>query len=371
MSSQNSSFARGVFQKLQGSSGFLRNPERSYQAGPEDVWVSPNLIRQYKLVDGADVTGSAINAARSRQLSEIETICGLPAPEFQNRIKYDRLKAIDPNQRIRLGDQGNISMRIVDIIAPIGKGTRGLIVSPPKAGKTRILEEIATAIAASEPETRLIVLLLDERPEEVTHFRRSVSAEVLASSNDQSIEAHVNLAELTLAHIRCEMECGRDVVVLMDSITRMARAFNSHGAGSNRTMTGGLDARALEIPRKFFGLARNIENGGSVTVIATALVDTGSRMDNFIFEEFKSTGNSEIVLDRSLADARIFPAINVRSSGTRKEELLFSDEEYTWLSGLRRKIAGLEPDVAMNGMLKLMRMAKSNSELMKKVKPDW
>ena len=202
--------------------------------------------------------------------------------------------------------------------------------------------------------------MIDERPEEVTHFRRSVEAEVLASSNDQSIDAHVNLAEMTLAHIRCEMESGRDVVILLDSITRMSRAFNLHGSGSRRTLSGGLDARALEIPRRFFGMARNVENGGSATVIATALVDTGSRMDNYIFEEFKSTGNSEIVLDRSLADARIFPAINIRSSGTRKEELLFSEEELDWISGLRRKIAGMEPERAMQGLLKMMKMALRN-----------
>ena len=362
---------RGVFQQIQGRSGFLRDPERSYQPGREDAWVSPALIKKYRLTSGADISGGAIKSERGWQLSTIDAICGLSGEQFHKREPFERLRAIDPDQRIRLGEDGNISMRIIELIAPIGKGTRGLIVSPPKAGKTRILEEIATAITISEPDVRLIVLLIDERPEEVTHFRRSVAAEVLASSNDQSIEAHVNLAELTLAHIRCELECGRDVVVLLDSITRMARAFNSHGSGSNRTMTGGLDARALEIPRKFFGMARNIEHGGSVTVIATALVDTGSRMDNFIFEEFKSTGNSEIVLDRALADLRIFPAINMRASGTRKEELLFSEQELTWLSGLRRKLAALEPDVAMNGMLKLIRMANSNAELIEKIKPNW
>jgi transcription termination factor Rho len=213
-------------------------------------------------------------------------------------------------------------------------------------------------------------LLIDERPEEVTHFRRSVECEVLASSSDQSIEAHVNLAELTLAHIRCELECGRDVVVLLDSITRMSRAFNQHGVGSRRTMSGGLDSRALEIPRRFFGLARNIEHGGSVTVVATALVDTGSRMDNYIFEEFKSTGNSEIVLDRSLADARIFPAVNLRSSGTRKEELLFNEPEMEWLARLRRRLAAMEPAMAMQAMLKIIDMAPTNDELIHNINLD-
>jgi len=371
MNSNNNLSVSGVFKRLDKGSGFLRNPETSYQPSKSDVWISPQLIRKYKLSDGADVKGSASQGNRGLQLSEIETICGLSVEEFQNRSRFERLLAIDPNERIRLGEGGNISMRIIELIAPIGKGTRGLIVSPPKAGKTQLLEEIARAIGESDPEIRVIVLLIDERPEEVTHFRRSVDAEVLASSNDQSLDAHVNLAELTLAHGRCELECGRDVVILVDSITRMARAFNLHGTSSNRTMTGGLDARALEIPRKFFGLARNIEDGGSVTVIATALVETGSRMDNFIFEEFKSTGNSEIVLDRGLADARIFPAINLRRSGTRKEELLFNEDEMDWLATLHRRLAGLEPELAMRAMLKLINMAPTNSELMEKVKVNF
>ena len=360
----------GVFKRLPKGSGFLRDPNRSFQPGPEDAWVSPQLIREYRLEDGAEISGFIKKSPKGLQLASIEKIGCVSPAEFKNRVRFDRLMAINPNERLRLGDSGLMSMRIIELIAPIGKGTRGLIVSPPKAGKTRILEEIAGAIRSSEPNVRIVVLLIDERPEEVTHFRRSVDAEVLASSNDQSIETHVNLAELTLAHIRCELECGRDVVVLVDSITRMSRAFNIHGTGSRRTLSGGLDARALEIPRRFFGLARNVENGGSVTVLATALVDTGSRMDNYIFEEFKSTGNSEIVLDRSLADARIFPAINIRSSGTRKEELLFSEEEMIWVSKLRRKIAGLEPDAAMHGMLKMMKMAETNEELIQKVKLD-
>ncbi len=357
-----------VFQRIGKGSGFLRDPNRSFQPGPDDIWVSPQFAREYRLEDGADITGKVKQGPKGLQLDSIEKICGEAPADFKNRIRFDRLSAVDPAERLHLGDSGIISMRIIELIAPIGKGTRGLIVSPPKAGKTRILEEIAVSIQKSDPDVRIIVLLIDERPEEVTHFRRSVDAEVLASSSDHSIDAHVNLAELTLAHIRCELEAGRDVVILLDSITRMSRAFNSHGTGSRRTLSGGLDARALEIPRRFFGLARNVENGGSVTVIATALVDTGSRMDNYIFEEFKSTGNSEIVLDRSLADARIFPAINIRSSGTRKEELLFTEAEMDWVSKLRRNIAHLEPDAAMKGLLKMMKMAKTNEEMMEKVR---
>jgi transcription termination factor Rho len=359
--------AHGVFKRLQTGSGFLRDPARSFQPGSDDVWVSPQLIREYKLEDGAEVLGTMQKTKKGVQLHTIEEICGENPAEFKNRVRFDRLMAVDPNDRLHLSDSGILSMRILELIAPIGKGTRGLIVSPPKAGKTRLLEEIAISIKVFDPKIRVIVLLIDERPEEVTHFRRSVDAEVLASSNDQSVEAHVNLAELTLAHARCELESSRDVVILLDSITRMSRAFNIHGTGSRRTMSGGLDARALEIPRRFFGLARNVEGGGSLTVIATALVDTGSRMDNFIFEEFKSTGNSEIVLDRALADARLFPAINIRSSGTRKEELLFSEDELAWVSKLRRQIGGLEPDVALKGVLKMMKMAKTNAELMEKV----
>jgi transcription termination factor Rho len=259
-------------------------------------------------------------------------------------------------------------MRIIELMAPIGKGTRGLIVAPPKTGKTRLLEELAIAIHHAEPDTRIIVLLIDERPEEVTHFRRSVPAEVLASSNDQTVESHIKLAELTLAHIRCELECGRDVVVLVDSITRMGRAFNKHDSSRGRTLSGGIGATALEIPRKFFGLARNVEGGGSVTVLATALIETGSRMDDYIFEEFKGTGNSEVVLDRSLAEVRVFPAINILASGTRKEELLYTEEEIDALRALRRVLADQEPRAAMEGLLKLVKTTANNDELLQRVR---
>ena len=356
----------GVFQRLKQGGGFLRDPALSYQPGSQDIWVSTQLIKQHGLTDGADVSGSAEQTKKGYQLVSLRSICEFDPERFKERNRFDKLLAINPEDRIHLGESGNVSMRIVDLIAPIGKGTRGLIVSPPKSGKTQLLEDMANAIHTSEPEVRVVLLLIDERPEEVTHFRRNVHGEVLASSSDQSIESHVNLAELTMAHIRCELECGRDVVVLLDSITRMARAFNTHGSGSRRTMSGGLDARALEIPRRFFGLARNIENGGSVTVIATAQVDTGSRMDGYIFEEFKSTGNSEIVLDRSLAEARIYPAINVLASGTRREELLYSDQEMQLLGPLRSWMVDYEPKAAMRGLIKLVNKTKNNSELIAK-----
>jgi transcription termination factor Rho len=359
----------GVLQILKKGGGFLRDPKISYQPTSEDVHVPAKLIRDYGLVEGAVVGGEVRNRKRGRQLATVETVCDLPPDRFRERTIFERLTAVSPNQRFRLGDGGNVSMRIFELIAPIGKGTRGLIVAPPKAGKTQLLEQLAHAIHESEPETRIIVLLIDERPEEVTHFRRNTPAEVLASSSDQSLDAHTNLAELTMAHVRSELECGRDVVVLLDSITRLARAFNLQGAGARRTMSGGLDAKALEIPRRFFGLARNIENGGSVTVIATALIDTGSRMDDFIFEEFKSTGNSELVLDRELAEARIYPAINLLASGTRNEDLLYSPEETARLGALRRWLAQANPAAAMRGMLKFMDATANNEELLLRIKP--
>jgi transcription termination factor Rho len=358
----------GVFQSLARGGGFLRDPLRSFQSGPDDPAVPPDLIRAHGLVDGASVSGNVRPAGKGVQLASVETICGLTPTQFQERKRFDQLVAVDPSERFRLGDAGNVTMRVVELIAPIGKGTRGLIVAPPKAGKTQILEQIAQGIHASEPDARIIILLIDERPEEVTHFRRTVAGEVLASSNDQGRDAHVNLAELTLAHIRCELECGRDIVILLDSITRLSRAFNLHGSGSGRTMTGGLDVNALEIPRRLFGLARKIEKGGSVTVIATALVQTGSRMDDFIFEEFKGTGNSEIVLDRALAEARVFPAINLPASGTRKEELLYTAEEMHKLVLLRRALAGRDPKSAMLALLKLLEQTSTNADLLRRIK---
>ena len=359
----------GVLQCQPRKGGFLRDPEFSFQPGPDDPTVSAKFIQEYGLVNGAAVTGSVRDGKRGPELVSVDSVCGLPPEEFRKRTPFDRLIAIDPSERFRLGEGSNTTMRVVELIAPIGKGTRGLIAAPPQAGKTQILEEIANAIHAEQPETRIILLLIDERPEEVTHFRRAVRADVLASSNDQGIDAHVALAELTMAHVRCELECGKDVVVLVDSLTRLVRAFNLHGRGSGRTMSGGIDAKAIELPRRFFGLARNIEKGGSVTVIATALIETGSRMDDYVYEEFKSTGNSEIVLDRELAEARIFPAINVHASSTRKEQLLYSEAEMARLATLRRWLASGNPKAAMNGLLKLLSQTKNNDELLRRLKP--
>jgi transcription termination factor Rho len=306
---------------------------------------------------------------RRPQLASVDTVCDLSPETFQARTPFRQLIAIDPNERFNLSASGEDAMRIIDLVAPIGKGTRGLIVSPPKAGKTMLLEQLAQAIRAGDPEARIVVLLIDERPEEVTFFRRALDAEVFASSSDRRLQEHVDLAELMLAHIRTELECGRDVVVLVDSMTRMARTYNLAGSsrGRGRTLSGGLEASAMEIPRRFFGLARNIEHGGSVTILATVLVDTGSRLDQVIFEEFKGTGNSEIVLDRSLAEEHLFPAIHLTASGTRKAHLLYEADDYRRLAKLQRALAERAPKQALTSLLQLLEEYPSNEELLQTI----
>jgi transcription termination factor Rho len=359
----------GILRRTKKGAGVLLDPAQSFRPGARDVWVSASLVREHGLVEGATVAGPVQRTKRGPQLAGVESVCGLSPEAFGARTPYTHLTAVDPCERFHLAAGGETSMRIVDLVAPIGKGTRGLIVAPPKAGKTMLLEKVARGIRADDPETRIVVLLIAERPEEVTYFRRAVEAEVFASSSDQSVQQHVALSELMLAHIRTELECGRDVVVLVDSLTRMGRIFNLKGSdrGRGRTLSGGLEAGALEIPRRFFGLARNVEDGGSVTIIATILVDTGSRMDQLIFEEFKGTGNSEIVLDRSLAEARIFPAINVTASGTRKEELLYGPDEIQQLAGLRRRLVDRPSKDAMLTLLRLMKKYPTNEELVRSV----
>lgn len=359
--------ATGVFEVFRKGGGFLRDPARSFQPDRGDTFVPQQVVKRFSLPEGAMVVGPTESDRRGTRLKEVESICGLDPAAFAGRTPFSKLLAVNPDQRFNLGAGGNISMRIMDLFAPVARGTRGLIVSPPKAGKTTLLEELANAIHADAPDSRVVVLLVDERPEEVTHFRRQVEAEVLASSSDQSLNEHVRLANMCMAQVRCELECGRDVVVLVDSITRMGRAFNSAGSDSGRTMSGGLDSRALEIPRKFFGMARKVENGGSVTVIASALIDTGSRMDQLIFEEFKGTGNSELVLDRDLAEHRIFPAIKLSATGTRRDELLYPEEEMNTINMLRRHIMGLPPKQAIEDLLKMMERFPTNKELIQSI----
>ncbi|MDD3827489.1 MAG: transcription termination factor Rho [Anaerolineae bacterium] len=332
----------------------------------DEVSVPARLVRELGLVEGARVTGPVQGGRRGPELVGVDAICGLSPEAFAARIPFDRLVALDPRERFPLAATGEPAMRIVDLVAPIGKGTRGLIVSPPKAGKTMLLEQVAQAVRATDPEVRIVVLLIDERPEEVTFFRRGLDAEVFASSADRPQREHVALAELMLAHIRVELECGHDVVVLLDSLTRMTRTFNLQGPGrgGGRSLSGGLEAGALQIPRRFFGVARNVENGGSVTILATILVDTGSRLDQVVFEEFKGTGNCEILLDRALAEARIFPAINVRGSGTRKDELLYPPDEFARLTKLRRALADRSPRDALLTLLQLIEKYPTNEELL-------
>jgi transcription termination factor Rho len=357
----------GVLQRSARGKWVLRDPQRSFRPGPEDVSVSQALVSRAALVPGAVVTGPVREHRGARQLAGVAEICGLSPDEFRERKGFRDLVAIDPDERFRLGDSGEMTMRIIDLLAPLGKGSRCLVVSPAKAGKTTILQQIGRSIHQQQPDVRLLALLIDERPEEVTHFRRSVPAEVLASSNDQSYEDHIALAGLTLAYIQTELECGRDVVLLVDSLTRMGRAFNLKGSGTGRTMSGGVEAGALEIPRRFFGLARNVEHGGSVTIVATILVDTGSRMDQLIFEEFKGTGNSEIVLDRALAEARIFPALHISRSGTRREERLYPPEVVQRLAKLRRVLAERKPETAMRSLITSLANYKTNEEFLKTI----
>ena len=354
----------GVLEVLQKGGGFLRDPARSFVPDRSDIFVPQKLIQKMNLSTGSMVVGAAEKGSKGPVLVRVETVCGLDPAEFGARTPLKQLTALNPEKRFNLGRGGVPSMRIIDLIAPIARGTRGLIVSPPKAGKTTLLENLATAIHEDSPDTRIVVLLIDERPEEVTHFRRATPGEVLASSSDQSVADHIRLAQMAMSQAVREVECHHDVVVLLDSITRMGRAFNQGSKGSGRTMSGGLDSRALEIPRKFFGMARNVEGGGSLTVIATALVDTGSRMDDMIFEEFKGTGNSEIVLDRNLAENRIYPAMDLRASGTRRDELFFSEEEFDALTLLRRRVVAAHPKPAMEGMLKLMEKYDTNEALL-------
>jgi transcription termination factor Rho len=360
-----SNLTTGILKLAKNGAGNLLDPAGSNHA----IFVPARLIRQHNLPEGVTLTGPIQDVKQGPRLTAIETVCGLSPKAFQQRTTFGNLVAIDPVDRINLSITGDASMRLIDLVAPIGKGTRGLIVAPAKAGKTMLLEKIAKAIKADNPETRLVLLLIDERPEEVTHLRRSIKgAEVFASSSDRPPQEQIALSELLLAHIQAELECGQHVVILVDSLTRLVRAFNLGGVtGRSRTMSGGVDAEALRIPRRFFGLARNIEHGGSVTILATILVDTGSRMDDFIFEEFKGTGNSEIVLDRSLAEAYIFPAINLLASGTRKEERLYDTDTGRKLIRLRRRLSDHPPREALEWLLGLLDEFPTNEELLKSI----
>jgi len=343
--------AGGVLLLLGPGHGVLRSPLRDFGAEPEDPVVPRDLIRKLELEPGVELTGLAVPSDRPGRppcVAEITTINGAEPEAWPPRARFKDLVAEDPVERIRLeSDPTELSTRVVDLISPIGRGQRCLIVAPPKAGKTVLLQKIAHSVTKNHPEIHLIVLLVDERPEEVTDMRRNVSGEVIASSSDEATHNHVEVAEVVLERSRRLVESGRDVVVLLDSITRLSRAYNSMQKGSGRVLSGGIDARTMEKPRRFFGAARNVVDGGSLTVIATALVDTGSRMDEVIFQEFKGTGNTEIVMDRGLFERRIFPSIDISATGTRKEEKLFTAEEYQKVTLLRRALAPLKAAEAM------------------------
>jgi transcription termination factor Rho len=365
----------GVLQVNEKGFGFLRHPESNYLPGPRDVFVPRGLIQQYSLREGVHIVGASAPSkdARGRpqadQLTGIESVNGITPDEYRRAPEFTKLTSVDPVERLELSEgNDNLSMRVLDLIAPIGKGQRGLIVAPPKTGKTTLIEEIAEAVADNHPETHLVVLLIDERPEEVTHMKRRVRGEVIASSADQNAELHLQITRLVHERVKRMVECRKDVVMLLDSITRLARASNRETSRRGRTMSGGVDSRAMEFPRRFFGAARKAEEGGSLTIIATALIDTGSQMDEVIFQEFKGTGNLEVVLDRRLAERRIFPAIDISKSGTRKEEKLFDAETMPRINLLRRALAGKKSVEAMELLLKGMSGTRDNGEFLARMK---
>jgi transcription termination factor Rho len=350
--------------------GFLRSADNHFQPKPTDIFVTPDTIKKNFLREGCQVTGTLQPPHRgnSPQLRVVEAVNGMPFADYVKSSRFENLTTIDPIEKFRLETAPDqVEARIIDLVTPIGKGTRGLIVAPPRTGKTTILKQIANSVTENHPDVHVLVLLIDERPEEVTDFQRSVKAEVVASSNDQDLETHVRLSRFMIERCRRIVEAGKDVIVLLDSLTRVARSYNSVHGGSGRTMTGGVDARALEIPRKMFAAARKIENGGSLTIIATVLVDTGSRMDELIFQEFKGTGNMELVLDRKLSDRRLFPAIDIPKSGTRKEEKLFSKTQIEAVRKLRRMMVDLNPVEAMETLIAALKKHKTNDELLAKL----
>ncbi len=350
--------------------GFLRTAANHYHPKPTDIFVTPDTIRRNFLREGSHVVGTTQPPHRgtSPQLKTVEKVNDLSFEDYTKVVRFENLTSIDPVEKFQLETTPDlIETRVIDLVTPIGKGTRGIIVAPPRTGKTTILKQICNAITTNHPEVHAMVLLIDERPEEVTDFQRSVKAEVVASSNDMDLETHVRLSRFMIERCRRMVEAGKDVFVLLDSLTRVARAYNSVHGGSGRTMTGGVDARALEIPRKMFASARKIENGGSLTILATALVDTGSRMDELIFQEFKGTGNMELILDRKLSDRRLYPAIDIPKSGTRKEEKLFAPKNLEAIRKLRRTMVDLNPIEAMETLTAALKKHKTNDELLAKL----
>ena len=365
----------GVLEILQAGFGFLRSADSSYLAGPDDIYVSPSQIRRFNLRTGDTVAGKIRppkDGERYFALLKVHEINFSSSENSKNKILFENLTPLFPQDRLTLqvgnGSTEDLSARIIDLVAPIGKGQRGLIVSPPKAGKTLILQNIAQSITRNNPECRLIVLLIDERPEEVTEMQRSVRGEVVASTFDEPPARHVQVAEMVIEKAKRLVEHKEDVVILLDSITRLARAYNTIIPSSGKVLTGGVDAHALERPKRFFGAARNLEEGGSLTIIATALVDTGSKMHEVIYEEFKGTGNMELQLDRKIAEKRVYPAINVRRSGTRREELITTEEELQRMWILRKLLTSMEDVQATEFILDKLKDTKTNEEFFNSMK---
>jgi transcription termination factor Rho len=356
----------GVLEVLPEGYGFLRSQDWNYLYGPDDIYVSPSQIKRFDLRTGDTVRGQVRPPKeweRYLALLKVESINGDEPEKAKTRIAFDNLRPRYPEGRLKLETKdGDLSMRVVDLIAPIGKGQRGLIVSPPRAGKTILLQKIANAIRENQPEVALIVLLIDERPEEVTDFQANVNAEIISSTFDEPPDRHVQVADMVIEKAKRLVEHGKDVVILLDSLTRLARAHNVVIKNSGKILSGGVDSKALEKPKRFFGAARNTEEGGSLTIVATALVDTGSRMDEVIFEEFKGTGNMELILDRKIADRRVFPAIDINRSGTRREELLLNQEELNRVYLLRNFLADMPEVDAVEFLLKQMSRSKNNRE---------
>jgi len=361
-------FSKGVLEVLPDGYGFLRSSDYNYLPSPDDIYVSPSQIKKFMLRTGDFVSGQVRppkEGERFFALLRVEAVNGLSPDGIRDRTLFDNLIPVYPTKKLVLESApGEYSMRILDLLAPIGKGQRGLIVSPPKSGKTILLQKIANSITRNHPEVKLIILLIDERPEEVTDMERSVKAEVISSTFDEPADRHIQVADMVIEKAKRLVEAGEDVVILLDSITRLARANNIVVPHSGRILSGGVDSNALHKPKRFFGAARNTEDGGSLTIIATALIDTGSRMDDVIFEEFKGTGNMEVVLNRDLSDRRIFPAIDVNRSGTRREDLLIKDDDLSRIWILRKILSDFNPVEAMEFVTDKMKGTKTNKEFL-------
>jgi len=362
-------YGEGIIEISGKGFGFLRDAKRNFIQTPQDIFVTPEIVRRFQLRDGMWIYGETRRGNRGPQLTRLLKINDDEPTKYQDLRPFEELTTINPNERIKLETASDrYTTRVMDLMTPLGKGQRGLIVAPPRTGKTTLLQHIADAVVKNHPEMKLIILLVDERPEEVTDFRRSCpNAEIMASSNDSDIKSHTRIAQLAVERAKRLVEAGKDVFILLDSITRTARAFNNATGGGGRTMSGGIDARAMEIPRKLFAAARNTEEAGSLTIVATALIETGSRMDELIFQEFKGTGNMELVLDRKISDQRTYPAVDIFLSGTRREELLLQPFELEKINLIRRGLAGHKPVEAIERLLMFVKKFPTNMQMLKEI----